>query len=79
MPDQPTARQVIRAAIAAAGGVSKAAELLGLASPAVSGWISRGTVPAARIKPLCDLGGNVVTPAQILDAMTREAVERAAA
>lgn len=79
MPDQPTARQVIAAAVAAAGGVSKAAEQLGIASPAISGWLARGTVPAQRIKPLCDLGRNVVTPEQILEAVSREASQKAAA
>lgn len=79
MNEQPNARQVIRAAIAAAGGTQKAGQCMGITSQAVSGWAASGRVPAERIKPLCDLGGNVVTPLQILDAMAREAAGKVAA
>lgn len=79
MTDQPSAEQVIRAAIAAAGGFAAVAEHFGIASQSVTGWAQRGSVPAVRIKPLCELGRNVVSPDQILEAMTREAGARAAA
>ncbi|MFN7432258.1 MAG: YdaS family helix-turn-helix protein [Betaproteobacteria bacterium] len=77
MADNATAHQVVRAAVGAAGGVSKVAEHFGISAASVSGWLDRGSVPAGRIKALCDLGGNVVTPMQVLDALAREA--RAAA
>lgn len=76
---QSTAQQVIRAAVAAAGGHLKASEALGLSSAAISGWTSSGKMPASRILPLCELGGNVITPVQILEALAREAGEKAAA
>lgn len=79
MTDQPTARQVIRAAVAAAGGHVEAAKELGITSPAISGWVERGTIPARHIAPLCALGKNVVTAQQILDAMAREGAQKAAA
>ena len=78
MTDQPTAQQVIRAAVAAAGGPQKAAAKFGIASQNVSAWIARGRVPADKIKRLCDLGANVVEPSQILEALEREAQARAA-
>jgi len=79
MQQQATAEQVVRAAIYAAGGVSKVAESFGIASASVSGWLERARIPADRIKALCDLGGHVVTSDQILDALARQAAERKAA
>lgn len=72
MHQQPTARQLIRAAVAAAGGTSTAGPAMGITSQAVSGWIERGQVPAKRLAPLCDLGGRAIQPEQILAAMARE-------
>ena len=71
--------QVIKAALAAAGGHLKAGSALGISSQAVSDWSASGKMPANRIIPLCNLGGNVVTPVQILEALAREAGEKAAA
>lgn len=68
----PTARQLILAAIAAAGRSPIVAERLGVSQQAVHAWARRGYVPAERIKPLCALGGFAVQPDQLLDAMTRE-------
>jgi hypothetical protein len=79
MTEQATARQVIRAAIAAAGGMAKAGPALGISPQTVSAWAARGRVPSEWIKPLCDLGGNVVKPTQILEALARCAREKAAA
>ena len=72
MNDKPAARQVIRAAIAAAGGAAKISEALRIGEGTVSAWTARERVPAQWIKPLCDLGGNVVKPEQILEAVARE-------
>lgn len=79
MTEQPTARQVIRAAVAAAGGHVKAAKALGISSPAISGWCDRGTVPPHHIAPLCALGRHVVSVQQLVEAMARDAAERRAA
>ena len=68
---QSTAQQIIRAAVAAAGGNLKAGAALGISSAAISGWTSIGSIPASRILPLCELGGNVITPFQILDVLAR--------
>lgn len=68
---QSTAQQIIRAAVAAAGGNLKAGAALGISSAAISGWTSIGSIPASRILPLCELGGNVITPLQILDVLAR--------
>lgn len=68
----PSARQLIKAAIAAAGRSNVVAKSLGVSQQAVHAWTMRGYVPAERIKPLCALGNNVVTPDQLLDAITRE-------
>lgn len=77
MTDQPTANQVIRAAIGAAGGATKVGEALGVTHAAVCGWLERSSVPARHILPLCEAGGNVIKPEQILAAMARN--ERSAA
>ena len=75
----PTAAQLIRAAIAAAGRGPIVQKSLGIGSKAISKWIAVGRIPAHHIKPLCELGGNAITPDQILDALAREASEKAAA
>lgn len=79
MTDQPTARQVIRAALAAAGGPLEASRRLGVSPATTSAWIARASVPAERIVPLCAAGGNVVSTTQILEALAREAQQKAAA
>jgi hypothetical protein len=82
MEQKPTARQVIRAAIAAAGGSPRISEALGIGEGTVSAWTARGSVPARWVQPLCELGGHVVKAEQLLEAMAREgraARERAAA
>lgn len=76
---QPTARQLISAAVAAAGRPKKVGPALGCTPQAVSLWTVNGRVPLDKVHPLCDLGNRVITAGQILDAMAREAQERAAA
>lgn len=71
MNTEPTSKQIIAAAVAAAGGVSKAAADIGVRSPSVSAWLKRGSVPACRINRLCELGAFTITPERILDAMAR--------
>jgi DNA-binding transcriptional regulator YdaS (Cro superfamily) len=72
----PTLQQLARAAVAAAGRSPAVAEALGVSTQAVSRWMSTGYIPAERIQPLCDLGRNIVTPAQILDALARSPRQR---
>jgi len=74
----PTAEQVIRAAIGAAGGPAKVGRHMGISHVSVSGWAARGRVPAPRVRPLCALGGNAVTADQVLAAMERESAARGA-
>jgi hypothetical protein len=74
----PTAAELIRAAVAAAGRPVKVGPALGCSAQAVSQWCIAGRVPLDRIIPLCELQ-RVVTSDQILDAMAREAAEKAAA
>ncbi|MEY2632936.1 MAG: putative antitoxin of bacterial toxin-antitoxin system, YdaS/YdaT [Pseudomonadota bacterium] len=62
-------QRVISAAVAAAGRSTVVAEKLGVVPGAVRAWISRGSVPAQHIQRLCDLGGRVVTPEQITEAI----------
>lgn len=76
---QPTASQLIRAAITAAGKSGAVARAFGLKQAAVIKWGAVGSIPAKHIKPLCELGGNAISPDQILDALSREASEKAAA
>lgn len=71
-PTQPSAARLIRAAIAAAGRGPAVAKALGITTAAVNNWAMNGRIPADRIKPLCDMGHNIVTPVQILDALSRE-------
>lgn len=68
----PTAKQIIKAAIAAAGGVQSIAETLGIERGTVYCWAQRGRISVDHIKPLCDLGGGLVKADQILEAMGRE-------
>lgn len=79
MESKPTARQLIRAAVAAAGGQTNVGITQGIRPQAVGHWIRTGRVPTERIIPLCEAGANVVQPTQLLDAMTREAGEKVAA
>lgn len=79
MKSNPTARQLIRAAVAAAGGATNFGKALRIKPQAISQWVRLGRVPTDRIIPLCEAGANVVTHTQILEAMTREAGEKVAA
>lgn len=74
----PTATQVIRAAIGAAGGTARVGRELGISHVSVSGWAARGKVPAPRVRALCALGGYAVTADQVLAAMERESAARGA-
>ena len=75
---EPTADQVVRAAVGAAGGVSKVASGFGLSAAAVSGWLDRARVPVEKITRLCAMGGNAIRPEQILEAIERDALGKAA-
>lgn len=70
---EPRPQQIVRAAVAAAGGASKVAEEFGIASASVSGWMERGSVPGARIRRLVELGGGIVTVDQLLALQERAA------
>lgn len=79
MEGKPTAHRIIRAAISAAGGGARVSAAMGLGRSTPALWAHRGAIPAEHIKPLCDLGGNVVTADQILEALARQAAEKKAA
>lgn len=68
----PTARQLIRAAVAAAGGAQLVADEFGLSAGAVSRWQSRGTLPSEHIHRLCRLGADAIKPEAIVEAIGRE-------
>lgn len=68
----PSASQLIRAAIVAAGKAPEVARRFGVTAAAVNAWGARGYLPTERIKPLCEMGRFVVTPDQLLEAITRE-------
>lgn len=74
MKQDPSFRQVVRAAVAAAGGTLKVASEMNLSPGAVRAWVFRETIPAHRVKRLCEIGGNVVDPIQILEAIERRTV-----
>lgn len=78
-PITTSVKRLIRAAIAAAGTAPEIAPKLGIGSAAIYRWISRGRIPSEYIKPICEMGGNAITPDQILDALTREAGKKVAA
>lgn len=68
----PTARQLIKAAVAAAGGAKAVAAELGLTDGAISRWGSRGTLPSEHITRLCWMGANTVKPEALVEAIGRE-------
>jgi hypothetical protein len=67
-----TARHLIAAAIAAAGGLQATARRFGLTHQAISGWKSRGFVPLEHVHELCAFAGHVVRPHDLVDAMASE-------
>jgi hypothetical protein len=73
----PSASQLIRAAIAAAGRGPQVAASLQISVSAVNNWIQTGRVPTEKIMPLCELGAFTIQPDQILSAIAREAKKAA--
>ena len=67
--DREIACRYVRAAVGAAGGTGAAAAKCGLKPTTVSGWMARGRVPRWHIAKLCAAGGNVVSKADLRDAM----------
>lgn len=70
---------IIKAAVAAAGGRARVAQALGVTAWAVTGWTRTARMPADKIRPLCALGSNVVTADQLLAYIEQHAAERVAA
>lgn len=64
---------LITAAIAAAGRGPTVARALGMAANSVAAWGRTGRMPADKITPLCDLGGNVIAADEILRAIASDA------
>lgn len=63
---QAKAPNLIKLAISAAGGRTKVAEHFGVGYWIVTNWTKRGTVPADKVRALCHLGANVITPDALL-------------
>lgn len=78
MPTTASARQLIKAAIAAAGGQTAVAASMGITNAAVGDWHRNARVPADRLADLCRMGGLAIEAQAILDAMSRERREPAA-
>jgi transposase-like protein len=70
---QPSARQLIMAAIAAAGRTARVSRAFGVSAGTVGNWARSGRMPAEKIHGLCNLGGMAVRPEAILEAIAREA------
>lgn len=70
---KPTARQLIAAAIAAAGKGPAVARAMGIEEATVRAWAARSRVPADRIHRLCQLGNYTIRPEALLEAIGREA------
>lgn len=69
---------IIKVAVEAAGGRTRAAEQLGVDRWSITHWQREGRVPPQHIRALCALGENIITPEAML-AYIEQSVERAAA
>jgi hypothetical protein len=64
---------LIKLAITAAGGRERVAQHFGLTTWGVGNWIRSHRMPASNIRPLCDLGQNIIKPEQVLAYIERMA------
>lgn len=76
MQHQPN---LIKVAVEAAGGRSQVAKAWNLSPWTITGWQREGRMPVEKIRPLCALGGGVVTPEQLLAYMEQRTTEKVAA
>jgi len=58
-------REIVRKAIALAGGQVAVADALGIKQPSVSAWVKAGRVSHKRYRALSRLTGGVINPAQL--------------
>lgn len=75
---QQPKNNTIHQAIKLGGGGAKVARALGMSNQAVLAWPVRNRIPVEHIVPLCELGGNVITPVMILESITATERERQA-
>ena len=66
---RPTANQLLRAAIAAAGGQKKVAETIGLTPAGISRWVERTKVPSEHIHTLCKMGNFAISTSALIEAL----------
>ncbi len=69
---RPSARQLLRAAIAAAGGQTAVAQEVGLTPSAVARWVERTKVPSEHIQTLCRMGNFTVSTSALIEALGRQ-------
>ena len=70
---------LIKVAIYAAGGREKVGKALNVHPVTVTHWTRRRTVPTDKLRALCALSGNVITPEQLITFIEDSAAERVAA
>lgn len=68
----------VRAAIAAAGGYQKVADLFGVSARVVATWWTRLGIPPECIDRLCEAGGGIVDPDVMREYVAERLAERAA-
>lgn len=78
-PQKVNPGDVVKAAVAAAGGRRKIADRFNITEKAVGAWVTRRYVPGEYVRPLSAMGGNVVTVDALLAVAEARAQERAAA
>ncbi len=69
---------ILRVAVAAAGGTTAVAEAFGMSQSGVSTRIAQGKWPSAEVRKLCELGGNIISVDKLLEYLEQVAAgERA--
>lgn len=69
---------MIRLAVQAAGGRVEVCKALEISQFTVGEWQRKGKVPPHLIRPLCSLGGNVVSVDQVLAYIEERTQDRGA-
>ncbi len=58
---------ILRVAVTAAGGTNAVAAAFGLSAGGVSTRVAKKFWPAADLRRLCEMGGNIITVERLLD------------
>lgn len=64
---------LIKLAVTAAGGREAVSKAMGVSVWGVGHWCKSGRVPTEKIRPLCDLGSNVISVDQVLSYIEAQA------